>query len=25
VDTEGENFVFREIQIAEPPLALAEH
>jgi ATP-dependent Clp protease ATP-binding subunit ClpC len=25
VDAEGENFVFREIQIAEPPLALAEH
>jgi ATP-dependent Clp protease ATP-binding subunit ClpC len=25
VATAGENFVFREIQIAEPPLALAEH
>jgi len=25
VDADGENFVFREIQLAEPPLALAEH
>jgi ATP-dependent Clp protease ATP-binding subunit ClpC len=25
VSVEGDNFVFREIQIAEPPLALAEH
>ena len=25
VDAEGENFVFREIQMAEPRLALAEH
>jgi len=25
VDANGENFVFREIQLAEPPLALAEH
>src|SRR5262249_32950174 len=25
VDAEGDTFVFREIQIAEPPLALAEH
>jgi ATP-dependent Clp protease ATP-binding subunit ClpC len=25
VDADGENFVFREIQVAEPPLALAEH
>ncbi|PYO57336.1 MAG: ATP-dependent Clp protease ATP-binding subunit ClpC, partial [Candidatus Rokuibacteriota bacterium] len=25
VDADGDNFTFREIQIAEPPLALAEH
>jgi ATP-dependent Clp protease ATP-binding subunit ClpC len=25
VDADGENFVFREIQVAESPLALAEH
>jgi len=25
VDANGEDFVFREIQLAEPPLALAEH
>jgi ATP-dependent Clp protease ATP-binding subunit ClpC len=25
VDTEGDDFIFREIQIAEPRLALAEH
>jgi ATP-dependent Clp protease ATP-binding subunit ClpC len=25
VDAEGDNFVFREAQVAEPPLALAEH
>ncbi|MGH2578445.1 MAG: hypothetical protein ACRDG9_11970, partial [Actinomycetota bacterium] len=25
LDVEGDNFVFREAQVAEPPLALAEH
>jgi ATP-dependent Clp protease ATP-binding subunit ClpA len=25
VDADGENFLFREIQVAEAPLALAEH
>jgi hypothetical protein len=25
VDAEGDNFIFRAIETAEPPLALAEH